>query len=206
METNINWIGDILDKLNNDWKDNLDLNYAIFQSPVTINPILLIIGDNPGGNEKIRQTKPPENHEYFTYDYTLAKKMKDLIFEGDKMNKILFESVKINRIFFKSRKLADFKRLKNHIVLEKYCWEMVKLIIEKINPKYIFAETFGTFRKLCSEENVLLKKKLGKKLLLEGYYNDIQTYGINHPSRAGLHKITNDDWQLVNKKLQILIS
>ena len=199
------WCNILLDRLNSDWgsvPNTILSGYSIFFSPVKYQPDLLIIGDNPGGSEFIRQIEVPIEHEYFKYDYPIAKTMKNKIFKGEKLNNLLRGSVKTNRIFFKTKNLDQFNKLHNSKSMEVYCFLILEDIIDKLNPKMIFAESLGTFRKLSKEEKVLLKKEEnGKSLLVEGMYNNIPVLGINHPSRASYHRINDIDWQKVNEKL-----
>lgn len=202
------WALNLIRKINKDWK-NID-SYSLFYSPVYFKPDLIIIGDNPGGTEKNKQTELPFEHEYFAENYKIAKIMRDKIFKGAQLNLLLKNSVKINRIFIKSQKLSDFSKQENSLILSNYCFEMVEEIIEKLKPKSIFAESFGTFRKFSRKEKVLLEKQTNKgtnkALVLMGYYKNIEIIGINHPSRASFHGINDNDWNNVNMKLTKIFS
>lgn len=209
MDTEIlNWSNDILKKFNQDWSsipESILLGYTIFYSPVKSAPSLLIIGDNPGGNELIRQKELPTEHEYFKYDYAIAKTMRNKIFKGEKLNELLKNSVKTNRIFFKTKNLHEFNKLVDSKNMEAYCFVILEEIINKLCPKFIFAESLGTFRKLSKTETVLLKKESEKSLLVKGNYNNITVLGINHPSRASFHKINDTDWKRINNKLKEIL-
>lgn len=200
------WALTLIEKFNHEWCKKVSVGYTIFYSPVYLNPDLMVIGDNPGGSEINRQEKLPIEHEYFNKiigDYPLAKIMREKIFYGEHLKNLLKNSIKLNRIFFKTKNLTEFKKLSNSLALENYCFEIVEQIIEKTNPKMIFAESFKTFRILSPKvENVILKKsENGKALILEGCYKNIKVIGINHPSRASYHKINDNGWKMVNLKL-----
>ncbi|WP_209405620.1 hypothetical protein [Pseudozobellia sp. WGM2] len=202
------WSINILRKLNQDWSsvpEPILSGYTIFYSPIKFKPTILIIGDNPGGTESIRQKELPAEHEYFKYDYHLARIMRNKIFKGERLNALLKNSVKTNRIFFKTKNLDEFNKLVDSKNMEAYCFNILDEIIFKLQPKLIFAESLGTFRKLSSKETVLLKKESGKSLLVQGIHNDITVLGINHPSRASYHKIDDNDWNKVNDKLNEIL-
>ncbi|WP_421808700.1 hypothetical protein [Flagellimonas sp.] len=199
------WGNKLLKGLNEKWSDipeQAQTGFTIFYSPIKFRPYLLIIGDNPGGNEFIKQRTLPKEHEYFKYDYPLALSMRDKIFKGEKLSKILQSSVKTNRIFFKTRNLKQFESLSNSKDMETYCFQILQQIIKTLEPNVIFAESLGTFRKLSTFEKVILsKEKNNKALLVYGKYKNIPVFGINHPSRASFHKINDEDWSKVNTKL-----
>ena len=207
------WAQGLLNDLNDFSKDSKNFSgdkipgFSIFYSPVCMNPKILVIGDNSGGKEKDKQKELPAEHDYFKYCYPIAKTMREKIFKGEPLNTALRNSVKINRVFFRTRDLEEFNSISNSTELEAHCFDIVQQIIGKLQPRLIFAESFGTFKKLSSEKDVLLKKPENEKeLLLEGKYKEIKVLGINHPSTASFHKVNDEDWESVNKKLTEIIN
>jgi hypothetical protein len=182
------------------------LEFSIFYSPLKVKPKLMIIGDNPGGQmDQIGLYTIPEKHEYTdeTQDYRIAKMMREKIMKGDKLQEVLKESVKTNRIFFRTPDLNKLSSLENKTKIIDYCRGILYEIIRTIQPQNILAESFGAFRSLSSTEtSILVKPNSTKSLLLYGEYAGTPVFGINHPSRASYHKITDEDWGLVNKELE----
>lgn len=81
----MNWISKLYEETRQTWIDNGKdpSGYAIFYSPVKINPTITLIGYNPGGNEKDfdeNNLTAPLEHEYFTQNYKLARNVR-YIFE-----------------------------------------------------------------------------------------------------------------------------
>jgi hypothetical protein len=181
------------------------LEFSIFYSPLKMNPKLMIIGDNPGG----QMGEPgldaiPKEHEYIQQDYKIAKMMRDKIMKGEILHNILKESVKTNRIFFRTPKLDALDLLVNKNEIIEYCRNILNEIIRTIQPQNILAESFGTFRSLITngETTILMKPNSTKPLLLLGQLDGIRVFGINHPSRASYHKINDEDWDSVNRELE----
>lgn len=186
------------------------LEFSIFYSPLTMNPKLMIIGDNPGGKmDQVGLKEIPESHEYISVentsdDYRIARMMRDKIMKGEILRNILKESVKTNRIFFRTPNLDILDLLVNKNKIIGYCRNILNEIIQTIQPQNILAESFGTFRSLITsgETIVLMKPSSTKPLLLRGQVDGIRVFGINHPSRASYHKINDEDWDSVNKELE----
>ncbi|MCA6373364.1 MAG: hypothetical protein IM631_18515 [Cytophagales bacterium] len=204
-----NWGNSIIDKVKVDKLDFSDdqSNFSIFYSPLILNPKLMIIGDNPGGQITDKGLdKIPKLHEYLDPDkdkqYKLANAMRDKIMKGEKLKEILRTSVKLNRIFFKSPDLKTFKAFPKAIEMEKYRLKILEEIIDKLQPKKILAESFGTFEVLCGTPctSVLEKEGTNKSLLLAGKYKGIEVLGINHPSSS--RGLSNGDWERVSKELE----
>lgn len=190
---------------------NKSLEFSVFYSPLSFKPKLMIIGDNPGGQMgQAGLYHIPRIHEYVDPDpkkrYLIANIMRDKILSGEKLNQVLTYSVKTNRIFFRTPDLATLNSLAEKKEIVAYCRICLDKIIGKIQPQNILAESFGAFKSLSDIKQVILTKaNSNKALLLGGQYNGIPVFGINHPSRASFHKITNEDWELVNKELERLL-
>lgn len=199
------WGNSLIQKVMDEFHED-GLNFSIFYSPLIMNPTLMIIGDNPGGQmDQVGLDKIPDKHEYTdqAQNYKMATMMRGKIMKGDKLQQILKESVKTNRIFFRTPDLNKLSSLENKTKIIDYCGGILCEIIRTIQPQNILAESFGTFRSLSSTEtSILVKPNSTKSLLLFGEYDGIPVFGINHPSRASYHKITDEDWDLVNKELE----
>lgn len=210
-ETELNYWGyDLIKRVQQDHIQiaGRQLEFSIFFSPLHLKPKLLILGDNPGGGmDEKGLTIIPDQHEYLTKEYRMADMMRFKILK-DELLEILSTSVKTNRIFFRTRDLSEFRKLDNYQQLIAYCKELLHEIIDKLQPQNILAESFGSFRSIsATEEVILVKPNTSKALLLKGIYKSIPVFGINHPSRASYHKITDHDWELVNRALkQVLLN
>jgi len=129
--------------------------------------------------------------------------MRDKILKGKKLNDILLKSVKLNRIFFKTHDMNEFYKLNKPEEMKDYCAGVLDEIINKLKPKRILAESFGTFESLSKQwTSILDKESKNKSLLLAGQYKGIEIFGINHPSQAWRQGINDDDWDGVNKELE----
>jgi hypothetical protein len=202
------WGNSIIEKVKSDsLVFNSKLEVSVFYSPLRLNPKLMIIGDNPGGQITDKGLdKIPKIHEYLVTDkektYKMADVMRDKVMKGEKLNDILRTSVKLNRIFFRTPDLKTFRAFPKAIEMEKYCLKILEEIIDTLHPKRILAESFGTFEVLCGTPctSILEKEGTNKSLLLSGKYKGIEVLGINHPSSS--RGISNTDWERVNKELE----
>lgn len=203
------WGNSIIDKVKVDRLDFSDVprEFSIFYSPLRLKPKLMIIGDNPGGQITDKGLEEiPKIHEYLVTDkdktYKMADAMRNKVMKGEKLNDILRTSVKLNRIFFRTPDLKTFRAFPKAVEMEKYCLKILEEIIDKLQPKRILTESFGTFERLCgtSWASVLEKEDSKKSLLLVGKYKGIEVLGINHPSSS--RGLSNGDWERVNKELE----
>jgi hypothetical protein len=123
--------------------------YAIFYSPITINPELMIIGENPAGDEDFDESKVgvPEKHDYEIYNYKIAENMKK-IFGLANIISDLFVSVKLNLNFFATKNTSILNRQEYFSKTEKFSRAKVVETIDRIKPKRILAEGIATFDKL----------------------------------------------------------
>jgi len=192
------------------WKSG----FAVFYSPVYESPDLMVIGFNPGGDEKSFDENValmvPDKHDYFKweYPYPLAKKMKDDIFGKINETELLRRSVKLNLIFFRSRIKNDFAGISKEVRkdIEQFCHEKVREIIVTLKPKIIIAEGIGTYDTLkmlleqppyefnvgggsCSLGNngrrIFCNNDIGKKIDKNTYYGNFMfLIGLLHLSGA----------------------
>lgn len=177
------------------YKDENVLGMIIFYGPVFKNPDLMIIGGNPGGTEEKVQEAPEKVHDYIVRDYPMARNMKK-IFKGhhDK----LFKSVKFNRIFFRSRNMKTFYKNPNWENLVEFSNKKSLEIIQKLKPKLIVAEGFGTFNFFNTDKkDSVLLRGIGKKLMLWGHHNNFELIGLTHPS--GTRGLSDEEMIEMNK-------
>ncbi len=199
------WVEKLYQETRKHWEENgSDKNgFSIFYSPVIMNPNIMIIGYNPGGDEKSFDESKigiiPKEHEYFSPDgnYPMAKKMRK-IFEDKEMTTKLESSVKFNFIFFRSK---DTKKLKIDASLMKFCKDTTQEIIETLKPKFILTEGFKTY------DEIINLTKGANEIELDKYYqtkssknrriirigktgNGIKIIGIIHPT--GAHGISDE--------------
>lgn len=203
----MNWITKLYEDTKKMWieKGKDENGYAIFYSPVTINPTIALIGYNPGGDENSfneNEVGVPNVHEYFKEDYKLAKNVK-FIFEQANLTSVLKDSVKFNLIFFRSKTAKEFQDKD----LIKFSEEKVVEILQELKPKYIITEGFATFERLKKLLNGTEVEpiQLGKNAILTiGKTGDgTPIFGMIHPS--GAHGISTEILKAIGDNLKILI-
>jgi hypothetical protein len=181
------WITELYEETFKFWQTNqakLPAGYAIFYSPVLDCPEIMIIGHNPGGDNRSINYKvmngPPGEHEYDQKNYALARNMRR-IFHYASLDNELRKSVKLNLVFFRSRKAADLDMGE----LRKFCNPKVELIIEQLQPKLIVTEGFQTFYAVLGllrgqeQQPVLQSKTVIVRL---GSSQRGKILGLRHPS------------------------
>ncbi|MGA1861628.1 hypothetical protein OWM07_01900 [Deferribacter thermophilus] len=210
------WATDLLNEVKKVWEEtennHLKNNgFAVFYSKVRKNPELMIIGYNPGGGDKDFNIEDVFNldkeHEYIKYSgkYNKNEKYKTAevmykLFEEIRKLELLEKSVKLNLIFFRSKSEKEWQSLdkNSRILLEQFCFDKIKEIIDFLNPKTILLEGIKTFDLFISE---ILSKRYGvtKQKIISFYaysdkshrrrcifakteFNNKKIIGIIHPS------------------------
>ena len=185
----MDWVKQLYDETKKSWKENEEDakgGFAIFYSPVKINPTIALIGYNPGGDDKDfneQNISIPLQHEYFTENYKIATNVKK-IFSVANLTSELKSSVKFNLIFFRS-KIA--KEIKNKELI-RFSENKVVDILNKLQPKYIVAEGFATYQRLktllkATEKEI--KRENDKAIIkIAETQDNIPLIGIIHPSGA----------------------
>jgi hypothetical protein len=158
--------------------------YAIFYSPAFENPEIMIIGYNPGGDKtsvnRDVMAEPPLTNEYINANYKLAKNIRK-VFEYADLKNELKNTVKLNLIFFRSKKASGIKDPE----IINFCYDKVKFILEKLNPKILLIEGLGTYKIIL---NLLgIKQSTKTDIILKGVIkftnaNDLKVIGLKHPS------------------------
>ena len=100
------WVENMYIETSQLWKEigSPKRGYAIFYSPIIINTELMIIGENPAGDDDFDESKVgvPDKHDYEIYNYKIAENMKK-IFGFANITSDLFKSVKLNLNFFATK-------------------------------------------------------------------------------------------------------
>lgn len=180
------WISQLYAETAQLWERQKDpRGYAIFYSPVSVHPKIMIIGYNPGGDERSfladNHSKPPDEHEYLKKEYRLAKQM-DRIFQYAGLANELGRTVKFNLNFFRSEKAAD---LAGERELQNFSEQKALRIIERLGPGMIITEGLATFDRLM----ILCSGTVGNTVTFNertiariGTIAKIRAVGLLHPS------------------------
>lgn len=200
------WVDSLYSSMRQLWekKGKPSSGYDIFYSPVIMNPEVLIIGYNPGGDSSsftVIPEKPPAEHGYLNGEYDMAKKMRQL-FASAGISQKLDKSVKINLFFFRTRNAAEVRKLDDES--KSFCLTQTKQVIDTILPKAILVEGFETFEQLAHLLKIKQEKEvkfLDSALMLFSNYNGIPILGIPHPT--GAWKFTGEHWDEVARLLKI---
>ncbi len=199
------WVQDIYEAATLLHKEfNLNGGMAIFYSPIIYNPKILFVGDNPGGINGTVHSTPPKSNFYLTENYKLATIMREQIFYREELKGCLNDSVIINRVFFQSINTNYFKQSGLWQRMEKVCFPYVDMIIKKINPEIVFAESITAFESLIyglkGHFGEVLISDNGRGLFRSGEINGKLILGMKHPSSSYSH-LSNQDFEAVSKKL-----
>jgi len=202
------WITSLYTDTEKIWEQNgkNPNGFAIFYSPVIMNPTVALIGYNPGGDEELfdeNNIGVPQQNEYLTANYPLATKVRK-IFEAGGLMWALTDSVKFNLIFFRSKHEKDF----NNKTMEEFCEQKVFDILKQLNPKYIITEGFKTYERLkkllnANEERIVRE---GEKAILciAKTKDNIPLLGIIHPS--GAHGISDEILSHIGREFKNIIA
>lgn len=227
MNSNLEeWAEELRKKVCLKWREyenKLPKGFELFYSPVRLNPDVMIIGFNPGGDLKDAREcsdKPeplPEQHGYITYgrqepgkdSYRIAIRMYEL-FSKIGHEKTLQNSVKFNLIFFRSHNITEWNSIDDTIRkdLEGFCHQKVRHIIDTLQPKLILAEGLLTYRRL---KDLMPIRKNGEKedtfptdgsrtLVRTIDLERIKLVGIRHPT-GGRPPVNDKEWLMMSLKM-----
>lgn len=214
----------IIDQVHKKWrsleKDKLtkygiwDCGFSLLYSPLRANTDLMILGFNPGGDEKDfkieDEIKMPRHHSYLLRDgqcdYRLARETRDL-FEG-KMH-LLEESIKANLIPFRSPNKRAWYEIDRDLRtdLEDFSRDIVHQLLESVQPRILLiegAQTFDLFlqwfnNKITSVDENPLKGSRNRRLFCRARMMDErQVIGIIHLSGA---RPSREDKKIINDEL-----
>ncbi len=127
--------------------------FAVFYSPIPERVKLVIVGANPGGGPEsfdlATASAIPARHDYFAYDYALAKRMKELFARAD-ATELLKESVKLNLNFFRSRSSEEWRTASSsaRARMEGHSQRAVMELLRSTQPAFVLCEGTATFDRL----------------------------------------------------------
>ncbi|MBI5949320.1 MAG: hypothetical protein HY875_14375 [Chloroflexi bacterium] len=177
--------------------------FAVFYSPLSESSKLVIIGANPGGGANsfnlARATAIPTEHDYFAYDYALARRMRDLFTAAGRLD-LLRSSLKLNLNFFRSRDAnewrtapADTRRL-----MEAHSQRWVLSLLERLSPSLVLCEGTSTFDRLrdvlpgAGPSKLVVEAAGGRRAYVRASTPWGGTLiGVIHPTGA---QVSTDDW------------
>jgi hypothetical protein len=200
------WITSLYKNTREVWENNgkNSSGYAIFYSPVVNNPNLLIVGYNPGGDErsfKDLPEHPPAEHDYIQGNYRMANRMR-YIFQSAEILPVLEKSVKTNLFFFRSKDMSGIKGLEAET--KSFCLSQTKQVIDKLKPANILIEGFKTFRELLNLLQLKQTREVSfkdRRVMLTSDYNGTKLIAIPHPT--GARGLTNDHWKEVGRLINM---
>lgn len=200
------WLTTLYKETHNRWNEmgSNPQGYAVFYSPVVINPELLIIGYNPGGDESsfVEIPKhPPADHDYIKGNYPMANRMR-YIFQSAGILPLLENSVKTNLYFFRSNNASGIGDLSEDV--KEFCLSQTKQIIDTLTPRMILVEGFETFSEVLKLLRSQQSREIpfnGRAVMLVSDYKGIKLLGIPHPT--GARGLTNDHWKEVGRLIKI---
>lgn len=212
------WAESLEERVFNYWKQNhadWKGGFRVFYSPVFAEPKILILGYQPGGDpgdfERDHRDRlsngdfsPPENHEYLTNDYTLARRMRRKVFKDN--NDILSESVKSNAIFFRAKSMDRWKQVpqEKRREMENFSLQKIEEMIETLNPEFVLLEGIATWDLLKSHfgfEGECRVRRSNARLLCVSENTDPTFTGIIHPSA----RVSDENWARVRSELLPLL-
>jgi hypothetical protein len=187
-----------------------DCGFRVFCSPVHLSPELMVIGYNPGKDDKPfckeEDSQIPEFHEYLYHNSRIAGKMKYL-FESIEREDWLADSVKLNLVFFGSENDAQWETMDRDLrdKLETFCFKKVSDIIDTLKPRYIATEGLKVFDILinsvlmgCSKPEVKIGVG-GRQIYARSRYGHTQIIGLVHLTKD---RISYPDWNSIKKYLK----
>ena len=203
----MSWITDLYKETNEMRRQNGKdpKGYAIFYSPVVINPKIVLIGYNPGGDESSFDEKNiniPAEHEYISSDYKMARNVKK-IFEAADLKDELSKSVKFNLIFFRTKLAKDI----NNKMLIRFSEQKALDVLERLQPENIIAEGFKTYerlKKLLPADNEEIIRYKERAILIRSMTSNRRNLvGMKHPS--GARGVSNAVLEEIGKNLKNII-
>lgn len=201
-----NWAERLTEEVYDTWKNEYPdylPGVKVFYSPVILNPDLMIISYQPGGNEthfenedKIRFKEGDfsiKNNEFMVADYRIARMARDFFnFNGGE--DILKKNVIFPLIFFRAASVRVWRGIRpveKRRQMEQFCFLKVKDIIEKVVPKRILviglATTYDALNNLLdiSDENILYRRNgqsIGARMAVSSRSGVQNIFAIAHLS------------------------
>lgn len=191
---------DVFEKWKSDypfWKRG----FEVFYSPVRMNPKIMILSLNPGGDvddpiwqKDLNRFKhgdfslPPE-HRFVSENYTMARRMKKFFMDCENL---LGESVTLPVLFFRSPEFKVWKKenKKKRKEMESFCFGKVREIIDVLKPKMFLILGFRTYRYLKEDLSMEVNNETEnegeneKPISYQSEWSGIPIFCIMHPSGA----------------------
>ena len=196
------WAEDITKDVFLKWKSDYSFwtrGFETFYSPVRMNPKIMILSLNPGGDVNDFQKdldrfqsgdfSLPQKHRFVSEEYTMARRMKKFFLGHEE---ILSESVTLPVLFFRSPNFNIWKKDagKKREDMESFCFEKVNEIINGLKPKMLLVLGFRTYQYLKENLSIEIKDEIEnigeskRRISYQSKLSGIPMFCIMHPSGA----------------------
>lgn len=200
-----NWGENLQKEVHKEWKtkyESWEPGFKVFYGPISMNPKIMLISQNPGGNYQsfLEEDKTrfeagdfslPKETPY-SNDRRMAKKMQDFF---DRDISLLQSSVTFPVIFFRSKDTKVLKTIERFKLyeMERFCFKKVKEIIETLQPKTILITGMHTHQKLKEilglfDEEIFFKSESGRLVAIESKIGNIKIFSMIHPTGTRINK------------------
>ena len=186
------------------WKSDYPFwkrGFEVFYSPVHMNPKIMILSLNPGGDvddqywqKDLNRFKRgdfslPPVHRFVSEDYTMARRMKKFF---GKREDLLGESVTLPVLFFRSPDFEIWKKDsgEKRQEMESFCFGKVREIVDTLKPMMFLILGFRTYRYLKKDLSMKMNNETenngdnGKPISYQSEWSGIPIFCIMHPSGA----------------------
>jgi len=177
--------------------DNYSPGFKILYGPPIVNPSLLFIGYQPGGEKPVPEEHNgwPKDCEYATAKWPLAERLQE-IFGTEYLKKC----TGLNALFFRAKNIQTYG---NEITplsrkkIESFCLPHVKRLINEMQPQLIISIGFTTFNLLGNNAKPILSQK-NRPLIKVGEIENRKALATLHLSGA---RISNIDREVIHDYL-----
>ena len=183
---------------------NMDMDFYVFQSNVSFQPELMIIGSNPGGNkeystmnrEQGRERRTANNLGISDHNQFLVNdgwgSMRSLceLFSGPILRPVFEKAVITNIVYFNTGNFQELRKRMNQGGREalQFCVKKNMELIRLVSPKHLLLMGIPARDNLRPYfdkplQSLLVTPVEKYNLIQETTLNGIPTYCIHHPSR-----------------------